>query len=56
MNDTISVEQTLAGDHQAFNSLITDYYADIYGMILSLVKEPELIILKYDSNPIFIMI
>jgi DNA-directed RNA polymerase specialized sigma24 family protein len=41
MNDNILVEQTLVGDHQAFNSLITDYYADIYGMILSWVKEPE---------------
>jgi RNA polymerase sigma factor (sigma-70 family) len=41
MKDAISVEQTLAGDHQAFNSLITDHYADIYGMILSWVKEPE---------------
>ena len=41
MKDDILVEQTLAGDHQAFNSLITEYYADIYGMILSWVKEPE---------------
>jgi len=41
MNDAILVEQTLAGDHQAFNSLVTDYYAGIYGMILSWVKEPE---------------
>jgi RNA polymerase sigma factor (sigma-70 family) len=41
MNGDILVEQTLAGDHQAFNSLITDYYTDIYGMILSWVKNPE---------------
>ncbi|MEK7399149.1 MAG: RNA polymerase sigma factor, partial [Candidatus Poribacteria bacterium] len=41
MNNNILVEQTLAGDHQAFNSLITDYYADIYDMILTWVKEPE---------------
>jgi RNA polymerase sigma-70 factor, ECF subfamily len=41
MKDDILVEQTLAGDHQAFNSLITDHYADIYGMILSWVKNPE---------------
>lgn len=41
MNDNILVEQTLAGDKQAFNNLITDYYADIYGMILSWVKNPE---------------
>jgi len=41
MKDDVLVEQTLAGDHQAFNSLITDYYADIYGMILSWVKNPE---------------
>jgi len=41
MKDDILVEQTLAGDKQAFNSLITDYYADIYGMILSWVKNPE---------------
>jgi RNA polymerase sigma-70 factor (ECF subfamily) len=41
MKDAILVEQTLAGDHQAFNSLITDYYADIYGMILSWIKDTE---------------
>jgi RNA polymerase sigma-70 factor (ECF subfamily) len=41
MKDDILVEQTLAGDKQAFNSLITDYYADIYSMILSWVKNPE---------------
>jgi len=41
MKDAILVEQTLAGDHQAFNSLITDYYADIYGMILSWVNNSE---------------
>jgi len=41
MKDDILVEQTLAGDKQAFNSLITDYYADIYGMILSWVNNPE---------------
>jgi len=41
MNGDILVEQTLAGDKQAFNSLITDYYADVYGMILSWVKNPE---------------
>jgi RNA polymerase sigma-70 factor (ECF subfamily) len=41
MNGDILVERTLAGDHQAFNSLITDYYTDIYGMILSWVKNPE---------------
>jgi RNA polymerase sigma-70 factor (ECF subfamily) len=41
MKDDVLVEQTLAGDHQAFNSLITDYYTDIYGMVLSWVKNPE---------------
>ena len=41
MNGDILVEQTLAGDKQAFNSLMTDYYADIYSMILSWVKNPE---------------
>jgi RNA polymerase sigma-70 factor (ECF subfamily) len=41
MNGDILVEQTLAGDKQVFNSLITDYYADVYGMILSWVKNPE---------------
>ena len=41
MKDDILVGQTLAGDKQAFNSLMTDYYADIYGMILSWVKNPE---------------
>ena len=41
MKDDVLVEQTLAGDKQAFNSLITDYYAGVYGMILSWVKNPE---------------
>jgi len=41
MKNDILVEQTLAGDHQAFNSLITDYYADIYGMILSWVNNHD---------------
>ena len=41
MNDAVLVEQTLAGDYQAFNGLITDHYASIYGIILSWVKEPE---------------
>jgi len=41
MNDAVLVEQTLAGDNQAFNGLITDHYASIYGMILSWVRNPE---------------
>jgi len=41
MKDAILVEKTLAGDHQAFNSLIIDYYSDIYSMILSWIKDPE---------------
>jgi RNA polymerase sigma factor (sigma-70 family) len=39
--DAILVKQTLDGDEQAFHRLIMKYYAKIYALILSWVKNPE---------------
>jgi len=39
--DAILVQKTLEGDEQAFHRLIMKYYAKIYALILSWVKNPE---------------
>jgi DNA-directed RNA polymerase specialized sigma24 family protein len=39
--DAFLVQQTLAGEHEAFHRLIILYQADIYALILSDVKNPE---------------
>jgi len=39
--DKLLVKQTLAGDEQAFHRLIMKYYAAIYALIMSWVKNPE---------------
>jgi len=40
-NDDFLVQQTLAGEHEAFHRLIILYQADIYAFVISWVKNPE---------------
>jgi len=39
--DALLVQQTLAGDEQAFHRLIIGYQADIYALVMSWVKNPD---------------
>jgi RNA polymerase sigma-70 factor (ECF subfamily) len=39
--DDFLVQQTLAGEHEAFHRLIILYQADVYALVISWVKNPE---------------
>ncbi|MDQ1328738.1 MAG: polymerase sigma-70 factor, subfamily [Candidatus Poribacteria bacterium] len=39
--DDFLVQQTLAGEHEAFHRLIILYQADVYALVMSWVKNPE---------------